>query len=100
MYKKIIHNIVEEHYDHPAIMPVGMRPKMTNETPENEEDVVKFNIPLILKLLEWAREESSKDMELHIVVERMIELSENGDTLTMTEYPEIVCMDPELYKKK
>jgi hypothetical protein len=54
----------------------------------------------MLKLLEWAREESSKDMELHIVVEKMIELSEDGDTLTMEEYPEIVCMDPELYKKK
>ena len=100
MYKKITHNIVEEHYDHPAVLPVSMRSKMMNASPENEEDVVKFNIPLILKMLEWAREESSKDMELHVVVERLIELSEDGDTLTMDNYSEIVCMDPELYKKK
>ena len=100
MYKKITHNIVEEHYDHPAVLPVSMRPRIVNETTEDSEDVIKFNIPLMLKLLEWAREESSKDMELHIVVEKMIELSEDGDTLTMEEYPEIVCMDPELYKKK
>ena len=100
MYKKITHNIVEEHYDHPAVIPVSLRPSMKAESPENEEDVVKFNIPLILKMLEWAREESSKDMELHVIVERLIELGEEGDTLTMDNYSEIVCMDPELYKKK
>ena len=100
MYKKITHNIVEEHYDHPAVLPVSMKSRMAKASPENEEDVVKFNIPLILKMLEWAREESSKDMELHVIVERLIELSEEGDTLTMDNYSEIVCMDPELYKKK
>lgn len=90
MYKKITHNIVEEHFDHPAVMPVSMRPRSLPKSKENEEDVIKVNVPLMIRLLEWAREDASRDVELHVITERLIELSEDDDTLTMSVYPEII----------
>lgn len=102
MYKKITHNIVEEHFDHPAVMPKSM---LSREIPkakekENEEDVLKLNVPLMIRLLEWAREEAWRDVELHVITERLIELSEAGDTLTMSEYPEIVHQEKEVEQKE
>jgi hypothetical protein len=94
MYKKITHNIVEEHFDHPAVMPVSMRPPQRLSKPkENEEDVIKLNVPLMIRLLEWAREDANKDVELHIVAEKLIELCEEGDTLEMSDYPEIIVQE-------
>ena len=100
MYKKITHNIIEEHFDHPAVMPVSMRPHRVSKTKENEEDVIKVNVPLMIRLLEQAREDAYKDVELHIVAEKLIELSEEGDTLTMSEYSEIVGQDTEVETKE
>lgn len=99
MYKKITHNIVEEHFDHPAVMPVSMRLHQAPKSKENEEDVIRLNVPLMIRLLEWAREDAWKDVELHVVTEKLIELSEEGDTLTMLDYPEIV-QEIEVEKRK
>lgn len=85
MYKKITHKIFEEQFDQePA--------KETKDEYyfENEEDVVRLNVPLMIRLLEWAREEAEKDCDLHEVVERLIELSAYGDVLDMEYYHDIV----------
>jgi len=57
---------------------------------DNEEDVIKLNIPLMIRLLEFAREDASKDVDLHVIVENLIDLSEEGDVLEMEDYEEIV----------
>ena len=84
MYKRIMHTITEEHFDQKPEHEVKK-----NEC-ENEEDVIKTNVPLMIRLLEYAREESKKDVELHLVAEKLIALSEEGDVLTMEHYPEIM----------
>ena len=85
--KKITTNTVEEHFSETSkLNPM----KYEGNDYENEEDVIKLNVPLMIRLLEWAREEAWKDVELHIITERLIELSEEGDTLEMSDYPEIV----------
>lgn len=83
MYKRILHTISEEHFDE---KPEGAGPKEC----ENEEDVIKTNVPLMIRLLEYAREDAKKDVELHLVTEKLIELSEEGEVLTMEHYPEIM----------
>jgi hypothetical protein len=55
----------------------------------NPQDVVKVDIPLLLRLLEYAREDAKTDMDLHYVTERLIALSQNGNTLTMQDYNNI-----------
>lgn len=56
----------------------------------NPEDKITLNVPLFLRLMEYAKEDAKTDMDLHDVTEKVIALSEQGDTLTMDHYDEIV----------
>ena len=56
----------------------------------NPKDKVTLDIPLFIRLLEYAREDAKTDMDLHNVTENAIALSETGKTLTMAQYDEIV----------
>lgn len=87
MYKRIMHTITEEHFDQKPIENGG---NGYAKECENEEDVIKTNVPLMIRLLEYAREDAKKDIELHLVTEKLIELSEEGVVLTMEHYPEIM----------
>ena len=56
----------------------------------NPEDKVTLDIPLFIRLLEYAREDAKTDMDLHKVTENAIALSTTGKTLTMAQYDSIV----------
>ena len=58
----------------------------------NPKDTIKLDVPLFIRLLEYAREDAKTDMDLHNVAEKIIELSASGATLTMTDYDKIVNM--------
>ena len=55
-----------------------------------EPNTVTVDIPLLIRLLEYAREDAKTDMDLHNVAEQMIQLSQNGETLSMDHYVSIV----------
>lgn len=67
--------------------------KMTITT-TNEEDVVKLNIPLLIRLFEFAREDAKNDQDLHWVAERLIAHSTSGKTLTMQDYKALTEYTP------
>lgn len=52
-------------------------------------DVIKVNAPLMLRLLELAREEIKNDMDLHDVVEILTKISQEH-VATMDDYDSIV----------
>jgi hypothetical protein len=54
----------------------------------DKKDMVCFDIPLLIRVLEFTREEMSTDIELHNMVERLINMRETYP-LTMTEYDAI-----------
>ena len=56
----------------------------------NAPDTVTVDIPLLIRLFEYAREDAKSDMDLHNVTEKLIAMSENSRTLTMRDYEEIV----------
>jgi hypothetical protein len=60
------------------------------EQEENKMDVITVDVPLFIRLLEFAREDSTDDMQLHDVAEKLIELCAEGDIMTMEQYDEIV----------
>lgn len=60
---------------------------------ENGGDIIKVNVPLMIRLLEYARENAKDDVDLHLIVERMIDLGEVGEALEMDDYAEIVTME-------
>jgi len=62
----------------------------TDADSENDEvDTVTLDVPLLLRMMEYAREDAQEDMDLHNAAERMIELSKNG-ALSMDDYESIV----------
>jgi membrane protein required for beta-lactamase induction len=61
----------------------------------NPSDKVTLDIPLFIRLLEYAREDAKTDMDLHNVAEKAIAASETGKTLTMAEYDSLVAGNSE-----
>lgn len=56
----------------------------------NPRDTVHLDIPLLIRLLEFAREDAKTDQDLHSLTDNMINLSPDGDMLTMADYAELV----------
>ena len=59
-------------------------------TQSNPTDKITVDVPLFIRLLEYAREDAKTDMDLHKVTENILTLSEEGSTLTMDQYDDIV----------
>ena len=60
--------------------------KGTTQTEEvDKKDTVTMDIPLLIRMLELAREDVKTDAELHRVVEKLIDIRNKG-TLTMDDY--------------
>ncbi len=64
---------------------------MEDQNNQNPEDVVSFDVPMFLRLLEFAREDATDDEALHSATDKIIELSQDGQVLTMDQYDEIVA---------
>jgi hypothetical protein len=63
---------------------------MEDQEQENKMDVISVDVPLFIRLLEFAREDATDDMKLHDVAEKLIELCADGDIMQMDNYDEIV----------
>lgn len=64
--------------------------KVAKEDINNPQDAVTLDIPLLIRLLEYAREDAQTDMDLHNVAEQLIKLSASGETMSMDNYDSIV----------
>jgi hypothetical protein len=53
-------------------------------------DTVTLDIPLLIRLLEFAREDAGDDMALHSATENLINLSKEFEVLSMDQYDAIV----------
>lgn len=62
----------------------------------NPKDIIKLNVPLFIRLLEYAKEDAKTDMDLHKVTENIIQLASSGQVLGMQEYQMIVGDHDEL----
>ncbi len=56
----------------------------------NPEDVVHLDVPLFIRLLEFAREDAQADVDLHFLADNAIRLSAEGQVLNMDHYNDIV----------
>ena len=62
----------------------------------DKKDTITFDIPLLIRVLELAREDIKSDMDLHRVVERLIDMRSKG-MLTMDDYDAIAAIKEEVY---
>ncbi len=60
----------------------------------DKKDTVTFDIPLLIRVLELAREDIKSDMDLHKVVEKLINIRDKG-MLTMDDYDYIAKLKEE-----
>ena len=60
------------------------------ERRKNPADFVIMDVPLFIRMLEYAREDATSDMDLHDVAEKLIKLSATGKPVTMKFYDSIV----------
>jgi hypothetical protein len=56
----------------------------------NPRDIITVDVPLFIRLLEYAREDAQTDMDLHDVADNIISLSASGKTLSMNDYSAII----------
>jgi len=66
----------------------------------NPKDTIKLDVPLFIRLLEYAREDAKDDMDLHRVAENVISLSSVGETLGMIDYAAIVGSSEEMNERR
>ena len=57
---------------------------------ENAVDKVTMDIPLLIRIMEYSKEDAKSDMDLHKVAENLVEYSKSGKTLTMACYNHVV----------
>jgi hypothetical protein len=64
---------------------------MMNENEEGDVvDTVTLDIPLFIRMLEYAKEDAQTDMDLHDVAEKAIALNKSKEMLSMEDYNTII----------
>ena len=64
----------------------------------DDKDNITMNIPLLIRMLEYAREDAKTDMDLHKVVENLIKKRNDG-VLSMSDYEDIIKITEEVQNK-
>ena len=60
------------------------------EEQEDPTDIIAMDIPLFIRMLEYAREDAEQDVDLHKVTERAIEAVKLRGLLSMDDYQDII----------
>ena len=63
---------------------------MMNEEEEDVVDTVTLDIPLFIRMLEYAKEDAQTDMDLHDAAEKAIALNKSKEMLSMEDYNTII----------
>ena len=66
----------------------------------NPRDIITVDVPLFIRLLEYAREDAQTDMDLHDVAENIISLSTSGKTLSMEDYSTIIGSQEDINERR
>lgn len=67
---------------------------------QNNVDIVKMDVPLFIRMLEFAKEDAKTDMDLHVATENVINLCKNDKSLTMANYDTIVNLKKKVETKE
>jgi hypothetical protein len=56
----------------------------------SDELVLRLNVPLMLRLLEFAREDARSDLDLHFLTENLVKHNDPASYLSMKDYDQLV----------
>jgi hypothetical protein len=83
MYTKV--TTIKEIFGHKKKKKRKFSPKPSSPM----DDVIHTDVPLMLRILEYARNEAKNDEDLHYVAKNLESLSNSEGTLTMEHYSKI-----------
>ena len=63
---------------------------LSEKAQEDPVDIIVMDVPLFIRMLEYAREDAETDMDLHDVTERAIEATKLRGILSMEDYESII----------
>ena len=66
----------------------------------NPRDIITVDVPLFIRLLEYAREDAQTDMDLHDLKENIISLAASGKTLSMEDYSTIIGSQEDINERR
>ena len=100
MIKKALLKPLEEEINSAAyvqtrkpVVPTTSIAKPIEDKEKNPEDVIMMDVPLLIRILEYAREDAKTDMDLHFAAENLITLCKEGRILNMDDYNSIIAPD-------
>ena len=99
MNENKIREMVQFVLSKPVPERINSKEYISKRKSENPIDTITMDVPLFIRMMEFAREDAQSDMDLHDVAEKAISLSNNGKTLTMSDY-ETMFGGSELDEKK
>jgi len=67
-----------------------VKSSMNEAKEEDAVDTITMDVPLFIRMLEYAREDASQDIDLHDVTEKANKLGKERGILSMEDYEEIV----------
>ena len=96
LFMKLVNTIKADKARLQARQPAQAQPQesLEMENPDRNTDAVDtvtLDIPLMIRMLEFAKEDAADDMALHDATERLIALSKDAGVLTMDQYDAIVA---------
>jgi hypothetical protein len=66
-----------------------------NEAEEDVVDTITMDVPLFIRMLEYAREDASADVDLHDVAENAVSLNKDQEILSMDDYDSLLPSEAE-----
>lgn len=75
----------------------GIDPSELNEAEEETDavDTITMDVPLFIRMLEYAREDASADVDLHDVAENAVSLNKDQEVLSMDDYDSLLPLGAE-----
>jgi len=67
-----------------------VKSSMSEAQQEDPTDIIAMDVPLFLRMLEYAREDAEQDIDLHKVTERAIEAVKLRGLLSMEDYNDLI----------
>lgn len=74
----------------PKLWLIDMKNKLNEQNENNNIDTITVDVPLFIRMLEFAKEDAKTDMELHTATEKILELLKQNSKLSMDNYDTIV----------
>lgn len=93
MIKQALSKPLEEEINSAAYVQTRKPVAPIEDKEKNPEDIIMMDVPLLIRILEYAREDAKTDMDLHFAAENLIALCKEGKILTMDDYDTIITPD-------